>query len=153
MGSWQSEAVTTMYRGWAEELNNPDPERQEPRETNDHWGDLTAEPRQVDYREVDAGGTGAMWVEPHGADLDRVLFWVHGGGFVGGSLYTHRKLIGHLAKAANVRALLVTYPHTPEHAHPAQLDHAFAAYQWLLEQGVQPAGIVVGGDSAGATPA
>ena len=41
-----------------------------------------------------------MWAVPHGSDADRVLLCLHGGGFVGGSLYTHRKLFGHLASKA-----------------------------------------------------
>ncbi len=98
MASWQSEAVADLYRTWTSELNNPDPERQEPRETNDHWGDLTAEPRGVDYLEREAAGGEVLWVQPRGAREDRVLFYLHGGGFVGGSIYTHRKLVGHLAR-------------------------------------------------------
>ena len=153
MASWQSEAVADLYRTWTSELNNPDPERQEPRETNDHWGDLTAEPRGVDYLEREAAGGEVLWVQPRGAREDRVLFYLHGGGFVGGSIYTHRKLVGHLAKAAGVRALLVSYPHTPEHRHPAQLNQVVATYRWLLEQGISAGRVIFGGDSAGATMA
>lgn len=151
MPSWQSEAVVAMYRSWTEELNNPNPERQEPRETNDHWGDLTAEPRQVDYLEREIDGAAALWVEPHNARKEGVLLYIHGGGFVGGSLYTHRKLVGHLAKAARMRALLVSYPHTPEHQHPAQLTATSAAYRWLLDGGVAAEHVVIGADSAAAT--
>jgi epsilon-lactone hydrolase len=152
MPSWQSEAVAKMYRDWTEELNNPDPARQEPRETNDHWGDLTAEPRKVDFREIEVAGQPAMWVEPHSADTDQVLFYLPGGGFVGGSIFTHRKLVGHLAKAAGMRALLVSYPRTPEHQYPTQLDHVVAAYRWLLENDAEASNVVIAGDSAAATP-
>ncbi|NYJ02939.1 acetyl esterase/lipase [Nocardioides thalensis] len=151
MPSWQSEAVATMYRAWTEELNNPDPSRQEPRETNDHWGDLTAEPREVDYLEREIDGAAVLWVEPRNARKDDVLLYIHGGGFVGGSLYTHRKLVGHLAKTAGIRALLVSYPHTPEHQHPAQLTATSAAYEWLLDGGVEAQHVVFGADSAAAT--
>jgi acetyl esterase/lipase len=60
-----------------------------------------------------------MWIAPHGAGPDRVLLCLPGGGFVGGSLYTHRKLFGHLAKAVGVRALSVDYRRTPEYQYPA----------------------------------
>ena len=63
MASWQSEAVADLYRTWTSELNNPDPERQERRKTNDHWGDLTAEPRGVDYLEREAAGEEALRVQ------------------------------------------------------------------------------------------
>lgn len=151
MPSWQSEAVAAMYREWTDELNNPNPDRQEPRETNDHWGDLTAEPRGVDYVEREIAGAPALWVEPHNAKPDRALLHIHGGGFVGGSLYTHRKLVGHLAKAAGIRALVVSYPRTPEHQHPAQLLATSSAYQGLLDSGFDPKHVVIGADSAAAT--
>jgi monoterpene epsilon-lactone hydrolase len=151
MASWQSEAVTELYKEWTKELNSPDPKRQEPRETNDHWGDLTAEPRGVDYIETQADGDGALWTRPHGARINRVIMWIHGGGFVGGSLFTHRKLVGHVAKTAGIQGLVVTYPHTPEHVHPAQLKQTLRAFDWLVAQGFDPADIVIGADSAAAT--
>ncbi len=65
---------------------------------DESWGDLTAEPRGVDYLETDIGGLPAMWAVPKGASTDRVLLCIHGGGFLGGSIYTHRKMFGHLAE-------------------------------------------------------
>jgi acetyl esterase/lipase len=150
MASVQSEAVKELYQMWTAELNNPDPIRQESRDTNDHWGDLTAEPRGVDYIETDAGGVPAMWAIPKDSAEDRVIFCLHGGGFVSGSLYTHRKLFGHFAKAIGARALIATYRHTPEHAHPAQLEDTTAAYRWLLDQGIAATHIALAGDSCGA---
>jgi|HubBroStandDraft_5_1064220.scaffolds.fasta_scaffold45808_2 monoterpene epsilon-lactone hydrolase len=149
MASKQSEAVKELYLSWTNARLHPDATLQEPRETNDHWGDLTAEPRGVDYIETSAGGVPAMWASPKGCAEDRVILCLHGGGFVGGSLYTHRKLFGHLAKAIGARALLIQYRLTPEHAHPAQLHDAAAAYGWLLETGIEAKHIAVSGDSAG----
>jgi epsilon-lactone hydrolase len=74
---------------------------------------------------------------------------MHGGGFVGSSMYSHRKLFGHLAKAAGVRALVFDYRLTPEHTHPAQVDDAIAAYRWLLDQGIDAGQIAFTGDSSG----
>jgi epsilon-lactone hydrolase len=112
----------------------------------DHWGDVTGEPGGVDYLEVSAGGVPAMWLSPHDADQDRVIVAIHGGGFVGGSLYSHRKLYGHLAKRAGVRVLLTSYRHTPEHRYPAQIDDSVTAYRWVQDQGFRTALI---GDSSG----
>jgi monoterpene epsilon-lactone hydrolase len=128
--------ITEMYRRWASGDMGHD----------DSWGDVTAEPRGVDYLEVSADGVPAMWLEPHGAARDRVVVALHGGGFVGGSLYTHRKLYAHLAKAAGVRALLVHYRLAPEFPYPAQIDDAVAAYRWVLGQGLTTA---LAGDSSG----
>src|ERR1044071_6334237 len=99
------------------------------------WGDLTAEPRGVDYIETDAAGLAAMWANPKGAVDDRGLLCLHGGGFITGSIYSHRKLFAHLAKATGVRALIFDYRLAPEHTHPTQVDDATAVYRWLLAQG------------------
>jgi acetyl esterase/lipase len=114
---------------------------------DDQWGDVTAEPRGLDYLEVSAGGVPAMWLAPHGADPDRAIVAYHGGGFVGGSLWTHRKMYGHLAKAAGVRVLLATYRLAPEFPYPAQIDDAVAAYRWVKNQGI--GAIALAGDSSG----
>ena len=74
----------------------------------------------------------------------------HGGGFVSGSIYTHRKMIGHLAKAAGSRALLYDYPYAHQQKYPAQLRAALAVYQWLLDQQVAPERLACAGDSSGA---
>jgi monoterpene epsilon-lactone hydrolase len=120
-------------------------------EWNDiHWTPLTAEPQGVDYIEVNADGAPAMWIRPKGAVEDRVILYSHGGGFVAGSIYTHRKLVGHLAKAVGCRGLLFEFPYAHERKHPAQLETAVTVYRWLLDQRVKAEHIVVAGESAGA---
>jgi monoterpene epsilon-lactone hydrolase len=131
------DVVKEMYGRWAAGESPGD----------DSWGDITTEPGGVDYLEADAAGVPAMWIEPHGAVRDRVIVAYHGGGFVSGSLYSHRKLFGHLAKAAGVRVLLVHNRLAPEFAYPAQIEDALAAYRWVASQ----AGTVaLAGDSSGA---
>jgi acetyl esterase/lipase len=91
-----------------------------------------------------------MWIRPKGAVEDRVILYSHGGGFVAGSIYTHRKLVGHLAKAVGCRGLLFEFPYAHERKHPAQLETAVTVYRWLLDQRVKAEHIVVAGESAGA---
>ena len=121
----------------------------EARDFGENWASLTAEPGSVDYIETDAGGVPAMWAVPKGCKEDRVILCFHGGGFFSGSMYTHRKLYGHFAKDIGCRALIVHYRRSPEHIHPAQVDDSLAAYQWLLDQGIQANHIAFVGDSAG----
>ena len=116
---------------------------------DESWGDLTAEPRGVDSLETEAGGLPAMWAVPKHASTDRVLLCIHGGGFLGGSIYTHRKMFGHLAKAAGTRALLVSYRLLPEGVFPAPEDDVTNAYRWLLDQGISADRIAFAGDSVG----
>ncbi|BCJ39397.1 esterase [Actinoplanes ianthinogenes] len=145
MPSKESEAVrrhwVTARRGMVE----PDAVQVD----EEAWGDLTAEPREVDYVEVEAAGLPAMWVTPKRSAADRVLLCMHGGGFISGSIYTHRKLFGHLAKASGARALIFDYRLAPQHTHPAQVDDATAVYRWLLDQGLRGEQVVFTGDSAG----
>ena len=110
------------------------------------WGHVTAEPGGVDYLEVSADGVPAMWLRPHGAADDRVIVALHGGGFVGGSLWTHRKLYGHLAKATGVRVLLAGYRHAPDFRYPAQIDDVVTAYRWAAARSSRTA---LAGDSSG----
>ncbi len=98
---------------------------------------------------VNAGGVPAEWIAANGAANDRVILYVHGGGYVMGSIATHRETVARLSKAAKSRALALDYRLAPEHPFPAAVDDAVAAYRWLLAQDIKPSRIVVAGDSAG----
>jgi monoterpene epsilon-lactone hydrolase len=145
MASTQSEAVRRHWESAREAMTNPDA----PQPDDESWGDLTAEPREVDYIECEAAGLPVMWAVPKRSVADRVLLCLHGGGFISGSIYSHRKLFAHLAKAAGVRALIVDYRLAPKHLHPAQVDDATAVYEWLLDQDVRTDHIAFAGDSTG----
>jgi epsilon-lactone hydrolase len=145
MPSKQSEAVRRRWE--ASRLAMVQPGFEAP--DDESWGDLTAEPRGVDYLETEAGGRPAMWAVPKRASADRVLMCIHGGGFMGGSIYTHRKMFGHLAKAAGVRALLVSYHLLPDGVFPVPADDVTNAYRWLLDQGISAGRIAFAGDSVG----
>jgi len=113
------------------------------------FSSLTTDPEGVRWTEVDAGGVPAIWADPAGGATDRVLQYVHGGGYVIGSADYYRKLTGHLANALGCRVLNVDYRLAPEHPHPAPVEDSTAAYRWLLDQGIEPGHIAISGDSAG----
>jgi len=74
----------------------------------------------------------------------------HGGGYIGGSMFTHRKMFAHLAKAIGVRALSVDYTLLPQGGvFPRPVVEGVAAYQWLLDQDIPAGQIAFAGDSAG----
>jgi epsilon-lactone hydrolase len=98
---------------------------------------------------IDAGGVRAEWIVPPGAASERVLLYLHGGGYVLCSVSTHRGLISRIAQAAGVRALGVDYRLAPEHPFPAAVEDATAAYRWLVSHGTAPGHIAIAGDSAG----
>lgn len=106
-------------------------------------------PEGVVCTPVDAGGVPAEWVVAPEADSDRVLFYVHGGGYHMGSLGTHRVMASRLSAEARARVLNVDYRLAPEHPFPAAVDDSLTAYRWLLGQGVTADRVAIAGDSAG----
>src|SRR5262245_60667249 len=78
----------------------------------------------VAFEPVDAGGVPAAWVAAPGATREAAILYLHGGGYVVGSIHTHRDLVGRLSRAAGVRALSVDYRLAPEHPFPAAVDDA-----------------------------
>ena len=149
MPSKQSEAVRRHWAAVRRSSQLPPDEQPDSDSADDAWGALTAEPRGVDYIETDAAGVTALWAAPKRSAADRVLLCMHGGGFIGGSIYSHRKLFGHLAKATGARALIFDYRLAPGHTHPSQVDDATDAYGWLLGQGISAHHVAFAGDSAG----
>ncbi|MEO0766358.1 MAG: alpha/beta hydrolase [Pseudomonadota bacterium] len=97
----------------------------------------------------DLAGAPALHITPREMNGGRTLFYIHGGAHVFGSPSTHAAMLAHLAKRTGARAVLPRYPLAPEHPFPAAPDHCLAAYRALLASGVDPAGLIVGGDSAG----
>lgn len=148
MASKESRRVELYWKTVRQSTMNPDPENLV---TNAQWDLLTGEPGGVDYLETEAGGVPALWAVPHGATQDGpVLLCFHGGGYVGGSMFTHRKMYAHLAKAIGVRALSVDYTLMPQGGvFPRPVTEGIAAYQWLLGQGITAGRIAFAGDSAG----
>lgn len=149
MASKESLRVARYWATVRESTLNPSPENLV---TNAQWDLLTGEPRGVDYLEVDADGVPALWAVPHGLGQDvPVLLCFHGGGYVGGSMFTHRKMFAHLAKATGARALVIDYTLLPQGGvFPRPVVEGVTAYRWLLGQGLSAGRIVFAGDSAGA---
>jgi len=106
-------------------------------------------PAGVACTPVEAGGVSAEWSVADGADQDKVILYVHGGGYVMGSAGSHRDMTGRLSQAAGARVLSLNYRLAPEHPFPAPVDDSVAAYRWLLGQGIQASNIAIAGDSAG----
>ncbi len=105
---------------------------------------------RVRTEDIDAGGVRARWFVPLAASAPtRTIVYFHGGGFVVGSPTTHGEVMARLAVGTGARVLGVDYRLAPEHRFPAAHDDAVAAVRWLYAQGVAPAQVAFGGDSAG----
>ena len=106
-------------------------------------------PADVDQLDLNVAGRPARRVRTPGVREDRGTLYLHGGGYVMGSLNTHQELMGRIARATNAQVLGLDYRLAPEHVYPAAVDDAVAAYQWILEQGIASSRVVIAGDSAG----
>jgi epsilon-lactone hydrolase len=105
--------------------------------------------RDVKCEPLRIGDIPAEWIIPPEAASDRVILYLHGGGYVMGSIATHRATVARIARASKARGLAIDYRLAPEHKFPAAVEDAVAAYKWLLAQGYKPGKIVIAGDSAG----
>ncbi len=110
---------------------------------------MAREPEDVTYSEVDSDGVRGLWCLPAGSPTDCAVLYTHGGGFVGNTADSHRKVAGHLAKAAGLRTFALDYRLAPENPFPAQNQDTLNAYRWLTHQGFAPDRIATAGDSAG----
>jgi len=148
--STQSSALRESYERMSGRVAaNPGMDLATMRDMTASLSERQREPTGVTYEEVTAGSRSGLWARPLDAAADRVILYTHGGGYIGFTTDTSRKLAGHLAQSAGASALIVDYRLAPEHPFPAQLDDAVGAYSWLLEQGYEPARIAIAGESAG----
>jgi len=89
------------------------------------------------------------WIRPQGYTMRGVVLYLHGGGYLGGSPWTHRAATSKLAMRTSTGVFVPEYRLAPEHPFPAALDDAVACYAELIARGIPPRYIVVAGDSAG----
>jgi acetyl esterase/lipase len=104
--------------------------------------DVTVEP-------ATANGVRAEWSSTPNDARDAALIWLHGGGYVIGSLVSHRHLVSEAGRAAKIWALALDYRLAPEHPFPAAVEDAVSGYRYLLSRGISPGRIAIAGDSAG----
>ncbi len=104
--------------------------------------DVTVEP-------VSANGVRAEWTATPRADASRAILYLHGGGYVIGSLDSHRHVVSEAGRAAGCRTLAIDYRMAPEHPFPAAVEDSIAAYRFLLDSGIAAKNIAIAGDSAG----
>jgi acetyl esterase/lipase len=103
----------------------------------------------IQQNPVRLGGVDTVEVTLDGADSANVILYFHGGVYVIGTAAASVPLVGELVRRTGVKAFTVDYRLGPEHPYPAAVDDARAAYEGLLDQGVEPGRIALAGESAG----
>jgi acetyl esterase len=100
-----------------------------------------------------AGDLPARVYTPEGKGPLGVLVYLHGGGWVIGSLDAYDATCRGLANASGCVVVSIDYRLAPEHKFPAAPEDCYAAVKWIAEHardvGGDPNRIAVGGDSAG----
>jgi len=89
------------------------------------------------------------WFIPKAGNPERVILYLHGGGYAFYPRGFYDNLSALIAISANAKVFALDYRLTPEHRFPAQLLDATTAYKWLAGSGFLQSGLVVLGDSAG----
>jgi acetyl esterase len=117
---------------------------------------LRGEPvARVEQRRVpsEGGPIGVRVYRPRPDEVAPALVFLHGGGWVQGSLAYSDPLCRSLALRAGATVFSDDYRLAPEHPFPAALDDAAAVLEWVIahaeELGVDPRRVAVGGESAG----
>jgi acetyl esterase/lipase len=106
-------------------------------------------PRGVQFQKIDIDGLHAEWIVPKNLKHNAVILYLHGGGYMLGSVVTHGPLMARIALAAKTKVLAIEYGLAPERPYPAGLDDTIKTYHWLIKQGYDPKKIVIAGDSSG----
>jgi monoterpene epsilon-lactone hydrolase len=129
--------------------SDPNKSVQQQRASLEKWAKYMLMPRNVAVEPIAIGELPAEWLRPIGVKDDRVVVYLHGGGYTLGSCNTHRALGARLALTSQTPVLMIDYRLAPEHPFPAALDDALAVYRWLIEAGTPAHSIALAGDSAG----
>jgi acetyl esterase len=129
----------------ASRVTPPDPE---------YAGVPDARARQIDVYLPLRGGPRRVRLY-RGSERDRqpLILWLHGGGFVGGSIPDIATVCAGIAVRAEATVVSLDYRLAPEHPYPAGLHDTYDALQWLLAHGEEIRGngqVSAGGQSAGA---
>jgi len=149
MASEQLQNIVTMLHERASERGDAAPSIQEMRAGFEAMSGMFPVAKDIQCEPTEVAGVAAEWISAPNVSKDRVLLYLHGGGYVIGSINTHRDLVSRLSRASGARGLALDYRLAPEHPFPAAVDDATAAYRWLLDSGFAPDKVVIGGDSAG----
>ena len=105
-------------------------------------------PKDVTVREKSLGGVSAEWIAGKNNPTDRIVLYIHGGGFVTGSSAARGGFTSYIADQLGLNVVSLDYRLAPEHPFPAGPHDCLAAYEALLK--LYPAKkIVLLGESAG----
>ncbi len=92
----------------------------------------------------------AQWLLPLHHNEKRIILYIHGGGYIAGSINSHKDLASRIAITSNAKVLIFNYRLAPEHPFPKGLTDVRAVYQWVTDNFQDSHKISLVADSAGA---
>lgn len=110
---------------------------------------ILPQPKNVEIRALRIAGIRAEEIKPK-PETTQMIFHIHGGAFMVGSIKTHRAFLSEAALKTQMQVLHIDYPLAPEQQYPEIGDAIYDVYQMLLDQGILPKDIILSGDSCGA---
>jgi epsilon-lactone hydrolase len=114
----------------------------------DALGNIAQVAAGTTHAAIEIGGVRGERITPAERDADRMIVYLHGGGFALGSPAGYRALVSHIARACRAEAFVVDYRLAPEHPFPAAPDDAIAVWRALASKSPRGA-LAMMGDSAG----
>jgi acetyl esterase len=148
------EFVERINRGYAEQGEPTDmaDRRRIAEAVRESW--RSGGPPMAETRELTLDGIRLRLHRPVADAVLPVMLYIHGGGWTVFSIDTHDRLMREYAARAGIAVLGIDYSLSPESKFPVALDEIVRVLDWLPGQadalGIDPARILIGGDSAGA---
>jgi acetyl esterase/lipase len=106
-------------------------------------------PADVTVTAASLGGVPTAEITVDGIEPRHVVLYFHGGVYVIGDAFLAADLASQVGRRTKAKVISVDYRLAPEHPYPAAVDDALAAYQALLDSGIDPSDIAFAGESAG----
>jgi acetyl esterase/lipase len=149
MSSWQNALTTPLSRLMRPRIDHATSLADVRRYYDSISAGFGDPPADMVVERAQLGQIRGEWLSVGETQPQRLIVYLHGGGYVSGSPESHRPLVARLCKAAGAIALTFDYRLGPEFPFPAGLRDAVDGYRFLLGRGFSPDSLVLAGDGAG----
>jgi monoterpene epsilon-lactone hydrolase len=106
-------------------------------------------PAELTVTAAELGGVPTAEITVDGVEPRHVVLYFHSGVYVMGDAFLAADLASQVGRRTQAKVISVDYRLAPEHPYPAAVDDALAAYEALLDEGIDPSNVVFAGESAG----
>lgn len=148
MLSVQARFLNQIFKGIPAEDINEAHDYEKEREQN-RARKLPRQPKGILVEQKTFGGINGEIITPANADMDKVIWYIHGGGCTTGSARESRSCTYYLAEKFGYTVIANDYRLAPESKWPAQLDDCMTVYESILKSGYDMNKVVLMGGSAG----